>query len=157
MGDIRYFYKSKYLASHSILINPIKGLTFALGESIIYSDRMDIGFLLPINLFKIYDNNRSNYLINAGSNGQYFLQVSSRNHIKNTHLYGSLFIDEIKVSAILDKKEKRNQLGYTIGGSITDLFVTYLNIGVEYTRVNPFVYSNLIPAQFNTNYDDVAR
>jgi len=153
MGDIRYFYKSKYLASHSILINPIKGLTFALGESIIYSDRMDIGFLLPINMFKIYDNNRSNYLINAGSNGQYFLQVSSRNHIKNTHLYGSLFIDEIKVSAVLDKKEKRNQLGYTIGGSTTDLFVNYLNIGVEYTRINPFVYSNLIPAQFYTNYD----
>jgi hypothetical protein len=56
-------------------------------------------------------------------------------------------------SAILDKKEKRNQLGYTIGGSITDLFVNYLNIGVEYTRVNPFVYSNLIPAQYYTNYD----
>ena len=56
MGDIRYFYKSKYLASHSIIINPVKGLTFALGESVIYSDRMDIGFLLPINLFKIYDN-----------------------------------------------------------------------------------------------------
>jgi hypothetical protein len=44
---------------------------------------MDVGFLMPLNMFKIYDNNRSNYLINAGSNGQYFLQFSSRNKIQN--------------------------------------------------------------------------
>jgi len=82
MGDIRYFYIPKYLASHSLIITPSKGLDIALGESIVYSDRMDPGFLLPINLFKIYDNNRSNYLINAGSNGQYFLQLNSRNQLK---------------------------------------------------------------------------
>ncbi len=153
MGDIRYFYLPKFMASHSITLKPIKGLDIAIGESIVYSDRMDIGFLLPINLFKIYDNNKSNYLINAGSNGQYFLQVNSRNHIKNTHLYSSLFIDEIKVSAIFDKKQSRNQLGYTVGGSVTDIFTNYLTAGAEYTRVNPFVYTNLIPAQSYTQYD----
>lgn len=153
MGDIRYFYISKYLASHSLIITPSKGLDIALGESIVYSDRMDPGFLMPINLFKIYDNNRSNYLINAGSNGQYFLQLNSRNQLKNTHVYFSMFIDEIKVSSIFDKQKSRNQLGYTIGGNITDIFINYLTIGTEYTRVNPFVYTNLIPAQNYTQYD----
>ncbi len=153
MGDIRYFYIPKYLASHSIIITPKKGLDFAIGESIVYSDRMDPGFLLPINLFKIYDNNRSNYLINAGSNGQYFFQINSRNQIKNTHLYFSMFIDEIKISSILDKQKSRNQLGYTIGANITDLFINYFTLGAEYTRINPFVYSNLIPAQNYTQYN----
>jgi hypothetical protein len=153
MGDIRYFYIPKYLASHSLIITPSIGLDIALGESIVYSDRMDPGFLLPINLFKIYDNNRSNYLINAGSNGQYFLQLNSRNQLKNTHMYFSMFIDEIKVSSIFDKQKSRNQLGYTIGGNITDIFINYLTIGTEYTRINPFVYTNLIPAQYYTQYE----
>ena len=152
-NDARIVFVSKFFATHSIIIKPMKGLDIALGESILYSDKMDPGFLIPINLFKFYDNNRSNYLIEAGSNGQYFLSLSSRNQIKNTHLYSTLFIDEIRVSSMFNKTESRNQLGYNIGGSMTDLFIPYLTLGAEYTRVNPFVYSNLIPAQNYTSYN----
>ena len=151
-NDNRIIFVQKYFASHSIQITPMKGLNLAIGESIIYSDKMDLGFLIPVNLFKFYDNNRSNYLIEAGSNGQYFFSINSRNQLKNTHLYGNLFIDEIKVSALFNQKEKRNQLGYTIGASLTDIIIPYLTIGAEYTRVNPFVYNNLIPAQTYTSY-----
>ncbi len=152
-NDFRLVFVQKYLATHSIEVEAMKGLNIAIGESIVYSDKMDPGFLIPINLFKFYDNNRSNYLIEAGSNGQYFLSLSSRNQIKNTHLYSTLFIDEIKVSSIFNKTESRNQLGFNLGGSITDVFIPYISLGAEYTRVNPFVYSNLIPAQTYTSYN----
>ncbi len=152
-NDFRLVFVQKYLATHSIEVQAMKGLNIAIGESIVYSDKMDPGFLIPINLFKFYDNNRSNYLIEAGSNGQYFLSISSRNQIKNTHLYSTLFIDEIKVSSLFNKTESRNQLGFNLGGSITDIFIPYLSFGAEYTRVNPFVYSNLIPAQTYTTYN----
>ena len=152
-NDFRLVFVQKYLAAHSIEVQPMKGLNIAIGESIVYSDKMDPGFLIPINLFKFYDNNRSNYLIEAGSNGQYFLSLSSRNQLKNTHLYSTLFIDEIKVSSLFNKTESRNQLGFNFGGSITDVFIPYLSLGAEYTRVNPFVYSNLIPAQKYTSYN----
>ncbi len=152
-GDIRIINRQKFIASHTLQFNLKKGLDLAIGESIIYSDQLDPGFLIPINLFKIYDNNNSNYVINAGSNGQYFLQLSSRNQLKNTHLYGSLFIDEIRLSTIFNKAKSRNQLGYTIGGSVTDYFMPYLTLGAEYTRVNPFVYNNLIPAQTYTQFN----
>lgn len=149
----RILFVPKYMATHSLIFTPKKGLDIAIGESIVYSDQLDFGFLIPINFFKIYDNNRSNYDIRAGSNGQFFTQISSRNHIKNTHLYASLFIDEIRVSTIFNPAKSRNQLGYTLGGSVTDLLLPYLTLGTEYTRVNPFVYSNIIPAQFYTQYD----
>ena len=152
-GDIRIINRQKFIASHTIQFNLKKGLDLAIGESIIYSDQIDPGFLIPINLFKIYDNNKSNYLINAGSNGQYFLQLSSRNQIKNTHLYGALFIDEIRLASVFNQAKSRNQLGYTIGASVTDYFRPYLTLGAEYTRVNPFVYNNLIPAQTYTQYN----
>ena len=152
-NDFRLVFVQKYLATHSIEVQAMKGLNIAIGESIVYSDKMDPGFLIPINLFKFYDNNRSNYLIEAGSNGQYFLSINSRNQLKNTHLYSTLFIDEIKVSSLFNKTESRNQLGFNLGGSITDVFIPYLSLGAEYTRVNPFVYSNLIPAQTYTSYN----
>lgn len=153
VGDFRDQYIPKYMATHTLIFKPTKGLDIALGESIVYSDKTDIGFFIPINLFKIYDNNRSNYNIRAGSNGQYFLQVSSRNHLKNTHLYGSLFIDEINVGNMFNRAKSRNQLGYTLGAAVTDLFLPYLTLGAEYSRVNPFVYNNLIPAQTYTQYN----
>ena len=152
-NDFRLVFVQKYLATHSIEVQAMKGLNIAIGESIVYSDKMDPGFLIPINLFKFYDNNRSNYLIEVGSNGQYFLSLNSRNQIKKTHLYSTLFIDEIKVSSMFNKTEKRNQLGFNLGVSITDLFIPYLTLGAEYTRVNPFVYSNLIPAQTYSSYN----
>ncbi|MFX4404698.1 hypothetical protein ABTA52_20280, partial [Acinetobacter baumannii] len=63
----RILYVPKYMATHSLIFTPKKGFDIAIGESIVYSDRLDIGFLIPINFFKIYDNNRSNYNIGAGS------------------------------------------------------------------------------------------
>ena len=152
-GDIRILFIQKYLATHSVVFKPTQGVDIAIGESIVYSDQLDPGFFIPINLFKIYDNNHSNYSINTGSNGQIFLQLSSRNQIKNTHLYASTFIDEIRVADIFNKLKSRNQLGYTIGGSVTDVLIPYLTMGAEYTRVNPFVYNNLIPAQTYTSYN----
>ena len=154
-GNQRIVYIPKFMALHSVQIEAMKGLQIALGESIIYSDKIDPGFLMPLNIYKVYDNNRSNYSINAGSNGQIFLQINSRNQIKNTHLYGSLFVDEIRISAALNAKKARNQIGYTMGGSITDILLPYLTIGMEYGKINPFVYQNLLPAQSYTNYNSV--
>jgi hypothetical protein len=103
--------------------------------------------------FKVYDNIVNNSHIQAGSNSQIFFTFSSRNQIKNTHLYGSLFVDEIRMSTIFVKSKSRNQLGYTFGVDITDLPLPYLNFIAEYTRINPFVYNNLIPAQTYTQYN----
>jgi len=153
IGDIRIRYIPKFMATHSVSFLPIKGLTLSVGESMVYSDKLDIGFLIPVMFFKPYDNNRSNYVINAGSNAQFFFQASARNLIKNTHFYSTVFIDEIRLSSIFNSQKARNQLGITAGMSVTDCFLPYLTIGAEYTRVNPFVYNNLIPAQGYSQYN----
>ncbi len=147
----REFYIPKFMAMHSIRVTPIKGLDISFGESMVYSDRLDVGYLIPVLFYKVYDNIVNNNNINAGSNGQLFMQISSRNHLPKTHLYGSLFIDEIRVASIFDKNKSRNQLGFTLGASTTDFILPYLTMGLEYTRINPFVYRNLLPAQNYTN------
>jgi hypothetical protein len=143
----REIYYRKFIAHHSLTVTPLKGLDVSIGESIIYSDQLNFAYLIPINFFKIYDQYNSRYNINAGDNSQFFGLISSRNHIKNTHVYAQVFIDEVRASKIFNKNESRNQLGYTLGLNRTDLFLHYLTAGIEYSRVNPFVYNNLIPAQ----------
>lgn len=142
---------SKYMASHSVDFTLKKGLVFSIGESIVYNDRLKIGYLIPLMFFKAYDNTNNTGGIERGSNGQFFFQLSSRDQIRNTHVYGTLFIDEIKIGTIFNQSKSRNQLGYTVGGSVTDIFTPYLTLGAEYTKVRPFVYRNLIPGQNYTH------
>ena len=146
-GGRQEFYVPKYLSIHSVNVTPVKGLDFTFGESIVYNDPSLVGYLIPVMFFKVYDNLVNNNNINASSNGQLFLQVSSRNHVPKTHIYGTLFIDEIRISSVFDPVKSRNQLGATLGLSRTDLIIPYLTVGLEYTRINPFVYRNLLPAQ----------
>lgn len=152
-GGQRNFYRRKYMAQHNIRFTAAKGFDVTIGESMVYSDRLDVGYLIPVLFYKAYDNLVNNNNINAGSNSQLFVHVSSRNNLPKTHLYGSLFIDEVRIGSLFDPKKSRNQLGYTFGGSITDVGVTYLTVGLEYTRINPFVYRNLLPTQNYTNSD----
>lgn len=147
----REIYYPKFIAHHSVTVTPLKGLDIALGESIIYSDKLNFAYLIPINFFKVYDQDNSRYNINAGDNSQIFGLISSRNHIKNTHIYAQVFVDELRASKIFNKRERRNQLGYTLGINRTDIFLHYLTAGLEYSRINPFVYNNLIPTETYTS------
>ncbi|HUH33217.1 MAG TPA: capsule assembly Wzi family protein [Daejeonella sp.] len=151
-GTTREVFTPKFIASHSLNFYPVKGLSLSLGESMVYSDKLQIAYLVPVMFFKAFDHYQSRYNINAGSNGQFFFQASSRDHISNTHFYATLFIDEIRLTKLFSRIESRNQIGYNLGVSVTDFILPYLTIGTEYTRINPFVYQNLIPTQnFSSN------
>lgn len=150
-GNDREMYIRKYLVSHTLTFLPAKGLSLSVGESMVYSDDFQPGYLLPVMFFKVLDQHQSRYKLNTGSNGQFFFNVSSRNFVPKTHLYASLFIDEIRTGSIFNKAKSRNQLGYTVGATRTDALLPYLTLGLEYTRINPYVYNNLVPAQTYTN------
>ncbi|MFN5641059.1 MAG: capsule assembly Wzi family protein [Sphingobacteriales bacterium] len=152
MDDVRLVFHPKFMAHHSVTLTPWKGWAVSFGESMIYSDTFDPIYLVPVMLYKVYDNNKSVNL-NAGSNGQIFGQISSRNHIPKTHVYSTLFIDEIRLSTLLDDKKRRTQIGINLGFNTTDFLLPYLTIGAEYTRINPFVYQNFIPTQHYTHHN----
>ena len=147
----RQFFVPKFYAMHMVEITPTKGLTIHAGESIVYSDELQLPYLNPISFFKAIDNNKFGDNISAGANGQIFMGISSRNHIPKTHFYAQLFIDEIRISSVVDNKKSRNQIAYLLGASVTDVAIPYLTFIAEYNRVNPYVYRNFIPAQNYTH------
>lgn len=143
-GTDRILFREKYLASHTITITPLRGLDFSLGESIVYSDRLEIAYLIPVMFFRLADHYLSNRINDAGNNAQLFTALSSRNHLKNTHLYGTLFIDDLSVPNIFNEEKQVNHLGGSIGISVTGLPLGNLTTTFEYTRINPFVYKHYI-------------
>lgn len=147
--DLRYSYRNKYLASHTLTIRPTRGLDISLGESIIYSDELEVLYLIPITFFRLADHYLSKQSNSAGSNAQFFFSVSSKGHIPNTHIYGSLIIDEITLNGLFEAEKQRNQIGFTLGGSVTDLPINNLTLKLEYTKIYPYVYKHYITA---TNY-----
>ncbi len=147
----RILYREKYLASHTLTLTPANGLDISLGESIIYSDRLEISYLIPIMFFRLADHYLSSGSNNAGGNAQFFASVSSRNHLPNTHLYGTIFIDEISTNEFGNSEKERNQFGFSFGGSVIDLPVNNLTVTAEYTKIYPFVYKHYIPTQTYTS------
>jgi Capsule assembly protein Wzi len=151
-GGQRFKLIPKYYVNHALQMRLMKGLDLQIGESVVYSDKIQFGYWMPILFFKAWDQYVSGNNINAGSNTQLYAQVSSRNQLRYTHLYGSLFIDEISPTAILSPSKSRNQLGFQVGTSVTDLpFLPYVSFNAEYTRLNPFVYAHLHPSQDYTS------
>jgi hypothetical protein len=84
-------------------------------------------------------------------NSQMFFDVSSRT-IKNFHLYGTFFIDELNLSLIGDPDEY-NFWSFKVGGKTTNLGVKNLWINVEYSMSMPLTYEHRVPTlTYESNY-----
>jgi hypothetical protein len=144
MGDNRFLFREKYLASHTLTIKPTRGLDISIGESIVYADQLEILYLIPITFFRLADHYLSRQANSAGGNSQFFASVSSKGHIKNTHLYGSLIIDELSLSGLTDPETQKYQIGFTLGSSVTDLPIDNLTLKLEYSKIYPYMYQHYI-------------
>ncbi len=143
-GDYAFSFRNKYLASHTLTIKPTRGLDLSIGESIVYADQLEFLYLIPITFFRLADHYLSRQANSAGSNSQFFAQVSSKGHIKNTHIYGTLFIDEFTINGIGNPETEKMQIGFTLGSSVTDLPIDNLTIKLEYSKIYPYVYQHYI-------------
>ena len=164
----RNIFRDKYLAWHSLSITPLKGLDISIGESVVYADKLELMYLMPIMIYYLADEYISNRQGKPGdANQQIFLTISSKNHLDNTHLYGTVFIDELTIGGLngsffinneyggATERRQRTQLGFTIGLSVNDLPINNLTLTTEYTRINPFVYGHHDSTQTYRNSDYV--
>lgn len=131
----------KYIASHMLSFYIGKDLTFSLGESIVYSEQIEPIYLIPVMFFRLADHYLSNQGSNSGDNAQLFADASYRIRQIRSKVYGSVFIDELSIEKVLEG-ENLSSIGYTIGTEISDIIIPNSGIVVEYTRIQPFVYTN---------------
>ncbi|MEI2760041.1 MAG: hypothetical protein V9G42_11485 [Bacteroidia bacterium] len=140
----REVYFSKYFAANMFTVKPFKQFNFSFGNSIVYSDQLEVAMFIPFMFFKSLDHSKtgqgSNY---SGQNSQLFFNISSHN-IKYTHLYVSLFVDEIAFGRMMDKDEHSNFYSLKAGTAVMLPFYTSATIIAEYTRTNPVTYRHFV-------------
>lgn len=143
-GTQRDMFHPKYIAANLFTFTPLNRLNLSFGNSIVYSDlNIHPAYLTPLFFYKSIDhhlNGMSNY---TGQNSQMFFDISSR-QIRNTHLYATLFLDEISLSRMLEADKHSNFFSFKIGGRLSNFPFKNLTVTAEYTRTNPQTYEHII-------------
>jgi hypothetical protein len=146
----REVFRPKYIAANMFTFTPWRQLNISLGNSIVYSDiNVHPAYLIPVLFYKSIDHTLNQGIDNQ--NSQMFFDISSRN-IKNLHLYGTFFIDELKIGRINDPNES-NFWSTKIGAKATNLAVPNLWLNLEYSMSYPITYQHRVPTlTFESNY-----
>lgn len=139
----------KFIAFHSMSFYPTDEISFSLGESIVYSERLQPVYFIPIMFFRLADHYLGTGNESATGNAQLFSDFSYLNKVIKTKFYFSLFIDELSLNSLFEGKNL-SAIGFTIGSESYNI-LPQTKFFVEYSRVNPFVYMNSIDAQLYSN------
>jgi hypothetical protein len=134
----------KYVAANLMTFRPVPRLYVSVGNSIVYADtNVNPAFFVPFLFYKSVDHTYSGASNEVGQNIQMFFAVSSR-QIRNLHLYGTLFVDEVSFNRMFDKNRQSNYISLKTGARLTGI-PSGFSFTMEYTRTNPMTYQHKIP------------
>lgn len=150
-GNQNYSQVDKFIVAHIISIYPFDNFSFSLGESIIYSDKLEPAYFIPVIFFRLTDHYLSDRDSDTGDNAQIFMNAVYTNKQLRTKVYGTLFIDELSLTNTL-KGIKHSIISYTLGLNLIDPVIQNSELVLEFTRVDPFTYLNANDAHLYTNH-----
>ena len=125
---------------------PTENLSLSIGESVVYSGSVEPIYLIPVMFFRLADHYLSSSGSNTGDNAQLFVDASYRISPIKTKVYGTVFIDELSLEKVFEG-ENLSSIAYTLGTEFSDLFVPNSTFTLEYSKLQPFVYTNSNDAQ----------
>jgi hypothetical protein len=144
-GESRIVYRKKYISAHLVEYSPIPEINIALGESIVFSDNLQPAYLIPILFYRSADHQNKSV-----DNAQIFCGL--RYTFPGIgRLSANLFIDDLRTDKIFNK-ENVNIIAYSLTAKTIDLGIHNLDLTLEYTHLNPWVYThNFGVTQFTSN------
>lgn len=146
-GSYDNYVPPKYIAGHRIEFSFQHLFDIAANEMVIYSrSSPELAYLNPLNFFKSAEHSlqdRDNSLIAFDMETHF---------IKNLQLSGSFLFDDMDFKK-LGTKAYVNQFAYQAGAYyIEPAGLENTDISVEYTRIDPYVYSHHIPVNSYANH-----
>lgn len=144
----------KYIAAHMISVRPSDNLLVNIGESIIYSERIEPLYLIPVMFFRVADHYQQDNVSNTGNNAQLFADISYRMPQLKMKAYTTLFVDEFSTKYFTEGNNAVNIFAYTVGIKKLDVLLPDNYFTIEYTRAKPFLYMNSNDANLFTNHTD---
>ena len=135
---------AKYLSGHRIEISNIRGLTLGINEFVIYSGRIEPGYLSP--LLILYGEQ-----YNRGDRDNIFWGLDlSFYPMKKYRIYSEFLIDDFQYES---SPPAPNKYGTILGLEITEPFhIPRFNLSMEYTIIRKWVYTHKYPENVYSNY-----
>ena len=151
--SLSYSRRQKFYVGHSLSFQPFENWWLTLGESIIYSDQLEIIYFLPV-FFRLADHYNSMGGGDTGDNAQIFFNTSYRWTDIKSKFYFSLYIDELSPESIFSGGDNAQVYAVTLGSKFTNPFWNDSYLTLEYTAIKPYSYMNGDPAQtyFSSGY-----
>lgn len=139
----------KFMAFHSLSFYPTDNVSISIGESIIYSEKIQPIYFIPVVFFRAADHYLGTDNASATGNAQMFAELSYLNRELKVKIYSTLFIDELSLNRLFEG-ENLSAIGFTAGIESYNI-LPQTKLFIEYNRVNPFVYMNSVDAQLYSN------
>ncbi|MEO8233533.1 MAG: capsule assembly Wzi family protein [Ignavibacteriota bacterium] len=133
-------YIPKYIAANMLTVTPIDWLDVSVGNAVVYGGELRPEFFIPFMFYKFLDHNSGRGDVND-ANGMMYFDISAK-YPKNFQFYTSVFIDVTEIRNILDNDFENTWIGFTLGGKTVDLLFDNLDLSIEYTHLNPWVYEH---------------
>lgn len=131
---------NKYIAANLLTVTPISVLDISVGNSFVYSGDLRPEVFIPFLFFKWLDHNTGRGSVNDG-NGTLYFDISLK-YPNDFQFYSTVFIDVTEVRNVLENNFSNTWVGYTFGAKRVNLLFDNLDLLIEYTRVNPWVYEH---------------
>ena len=150
---------SKNIAAHRLDVNFSNKFRMGFFESLVISqDPFNFNYFNPVSFLRTADYNSGDY--GTRNTGNSMLGVDMEVQPLNKFSFQStLLIDDLDFSTLFNNVRdghpaNDNRFGYQIGGLWTDAFtLPSVTFAIEYTRINPFVYTHRTNKRQYTNWD----
>ena len=133
-------YIGKYIAANMLTVTPWQGVDLSLGNSFVYSGELRPEMFIPFMFFKLLDHNTGRGSVDDG-NGAFYFDASVK-YPDEFQFYTTVFVDVTEIRNVLEEDFSNTWYGYTFGAKKINLFLNYLDLTIEYTRINPWVYEH---------------
>ena len=139
---------AKYLAAHRLDIVLSPRLLFGVGETVVYGGRdIEAAYLNPLMLYHVAEHH-----LGDRDNNTLFFNLTAR-PFRGLKLYGEYFIDDMTSTRSLTRYFG-NKFAFLCGAAWADPGgIDNLDLRLEYTRVEPFVYAHDDSINTYTHYD----
>lgn len=137
--------ESKNISTHRLDISFSKGFKLGLFESVIIPNSpFSFTFLNPISFLASAEFNKPSQGYNEDINNTMLGIDALVKPVNNLSFQGSLLIDDLEFSTLFKPESKNiNKFAYQLGGFWSDAFtIPNLELKLEYTKIDPFVYSH---------------
>ena len=135
---------NKFMAANMFTFTPIKYISFAFGNSIVYAENnVQAAYFIPIAFFKSLDHLLTKGVNSENQNSQAFATLTLR-PVEHLKLYGSFYLDEFKFDRLKKSNPQRNPISYLVGFDWTGWPVKGLSLKGEFMRSYIACYTHSI-------------